>query len=201
MEVGQEIEGAISMETIMKVTKDMLIADVVRKYPSSVEIMLKHGLHCFGCGVSLYETIEQGTLGHGMSDEQMNALIDDLNKDIEDEIPEGAEAEQSEFTITSKAATKVKEFLRLEGKEGWGLRVGVIPGGCSGLTYLMDFQENAEQDDLVFDVEGVKFFVSKEDMEHLGGSTLDYIETLHAAGFKIDNPNVHSTCGCGKSFR
>ncbi len=183
---------------MMKVTKDMLIADVVRTYPQSVDIMLKHGLHCFGCGVSLYETIEQGTLGHGMSEEQLNALVEDLNNNLEQhEIT----TESKDFTVTEKAASKVKEFLRLENKEGWGLRVGVMPGGCSGLTYLMDFAQEKEEDDIVIEAGNVKFFVNKNDLEHLGGATLDYVETLQAAGFKIDNPNVHSTCGCGKSFR
>ena len=185
------------METIQKISKDMLIAEVVKKYPDSVEIMLKHGLHCFGCGVSLYETLEQGITGHGMSQEQLTALLDDLNSNIHDHSSEA----KGDFTVTEKAAVKVKEFLQREGKEGWGLRVGVIPGGCSGLTYLMDYEQESGEDDNVLEVEGVRFFVSRDDLEHLGGAKLDYVETLQASGFKIDNPNVKSSCGCGKSFR
>lgn len=186
------------METLTKVTKDMVISDVVRNYPQSVDIMLRHGLHCFGCGVSLYETIEQGALGHGMPEEQLDALVEDLNHLAENH-PE--KTEDRSFIVTERAALKAKEFMQKDGKEGWGLRVGVVPGGCSGLTYLMDFEQEKAEDDMVFEAQGVKFFVNSMDLEHLGGSTLDYIETLQGSGFKISNPNVRSTCGCGKSFR
>ncbi|MBI4018502.1 MAG: iron-sulfur cluster assembly accessory protein [Candidatus Aenigmarchaeota archaeon] len=187
------------METITKITKDMMIADLVRKHPQSVDVMLKHGLHCFGCGVSLYETIEQGTLGHGMSEEQLNAILEDLNN-MEPEEGRHQNAEEG-FAVTEKAAAKAREFMQRDGKQEWGLRVGVSPGGCSGFTYVLDFEQGGTGEDMVFVQHGIKFFISKADMEHLGGSTLDYLETLQGAGFKIHNPNVKTSCGCGKSFR
>jgi len=83
--------------------------------------------------------------------------------------------------------------------KGPGLRVKVVGGGCSGLSYQMSFDE-ARPDDQVFERDGMKVFIDKKSLLFLNGSELDYVEGLTGAGFKFQNPNVKGSCGCGESF-
>ena len=81
-----------------------------------------------------------------------------------------------------------------------GLRVGVVGGGCSGFSYSMQFENGAGAMDKTFEFEGLKLYVDATSLMYLQGASVDYIETLEGAGFKFENPNVKSTCGCGSSF-
>lgn len=101
--------------------------------------------------------------------------------------------------ITENAATKVKELLAKENREGQGLRMRVIGGGCSGLQYQMGF-DAAKEEDKVFENHGVKVIVDPKSFLYLAGSQVDFEDGLNGAGFKISNPNAESSCGCGKSF-
>jgi iron-sulfur cluster assembly accessory protein len=103
--------------------------------------------------------------------------------------------------ISEMAATKLKGLMDGEKKDPavWALRIGVQGGGCSGMTYFMDFDE-ARADDKVFASGGVRVVVDPKSILHLSGSVLDYSEGLMGSGFTIKNPNVKSSCGCGSSF-
>jgi iron-sulfur cluster assembly accessory protein len=103
-------------------------------------------------------------------------------------------------TLSEKAVGKVKEILAQQNPAPAGLRVGVVGGGCSGFSYSMSFENTAGMMDKTFEIEGLKIFVDATSAMYLNGCTIDYVETLEGAGFKFDNPNVKSTCGCGSSF-
>lgn len=102
--------------------------------------------------------------------------------------------------ITEVAAEKIKNLLCEQGNEGHGLRLGVMGGGCSGFQYKLDFEERAGDLDHVFEIAGVKIFIDMKSSLYLNGVTLDYHDGLMGAGFKIENPNARTTCGCGESF-
>src|SRR5262249_20256279 len=103
-------------------------------------------------------------------------------------------------TLTPTAVAKVKEIMAQQDPVPAGLRVGVVGGGCSGFSYSMSFENAAGLMDKVFDMEGLKVYVDSTSLTYLTGCTVDYLETLEGAGFKFDNPQVKSTCGCGSSF-
>lgn len=103
-------------------------------------------------------------------------------------------------TITPKAVEKIKEFMAEEKEHPEYLRVYVQGGGCSGLSYGMGFETKAEEDDTVIEENGVKLLIDSCSQDHLKGANVDYIESLMGSGFKINNPNAMSMCGCGKSF-
>lgn len=103
--------------------------------------------------------------------------------------------------LTEKAKDKVKEILLDQPETFAGLRIQVVGGGCSGFQYRMGFDKNFnDQNDSVFDFDGLKVFVDKSSLLYMDGSEVDYIEGLHGAGFKFNNPNVSGSCGCGSSF-
>jgi len=106
----------------------------------------------------------------------------------------------SPVNLTSNAIKKVKEIMAQQNPLPAGLRVGVVGGGCSGFSYSMSFENNAGLMDKTFDMDGLKVYVDATSVMYLQGCTVDYVETLEGAGFKFDNPNVKSTCGCGSSF-
>jgi len=106
----------------------------------------------------------------------------------------------SPVNMTPTAITKVKEIMAQQNPVPAGLRVGVVGGGCSGFSYSMSFENGAGMMDKIIDVDGLKIFVDATSMMYLTGVTVDYVETLEGAGFKFENPNVKSTCGCGSSF-
>ena len=105
------------------------------------------------------------------------------------------------LSISPKAAAKLAELLAAEKKDPatTGLRLGVQGGGCSGLTYIMEFNTKRETD-RVFSLDGVQVFVDPKSILYMSGSVLDYAEGLMGSGFSIKNPNVKGSCGCGHSF-
>jgi iron-sulfur cluster assembly protein len=105
------------------------------------------------------------------------------------------------LTISARAAAKLKDLLSAEKKDPAtvGLRLGVQGGGCSGLTYLMEFDSKREND-RVFAQDGVSVFVDPKSILYMSGSVLEYNEGLMGSGFSIKNPNVKGSCGCGHSF-
>jgi iron-sulfur cluster assembly protein len=103
-------------------------------------------------------------------------------------------------TLTTEAVTHIKRLCAENDMAGFGLRYGLQGGGCSGYTYLMEFEEAPQPDDEIFDFDGVRVFMNPLHIEYLRGSTIDYSDTLIGAGFQIKNPNVKRQCGCGSSF-
>jgi iron-sulfur cluster assembly protein len=103
-------------------------------------------------------------------------------------------------TVTQLAATKVREFMQKEGKSTGALRVYVTGGGCSGLSYGLALEDQVGDDDIVVEAYDVKVLVDAFSAKYLKGSKIDYLESLEGSGFKIDNPNVTSSCACGHSF-
>ena len=105
--------------------------------------------------------------------------------------------------LTPSALGKVREFIAGEKDlppETVGLRIGVMPGGCSGFKYEMSIDETAAEDDFVLDIEGVRVFVDPFSAQHLNGMKVDYVSTMQSQGFAFENPNATGGCGCGTSF-
>jgi iron-sulfur cluster assembly protein len=102
--------------------------------------------------------------------------------------------------LTSVANSKVKEIMSMQNPVPSTLRVAVVGGGCSGFQYHMAFENQTNESDEVVDFDGLKVAVDQMSSMYLEGVEIDYIETLEGAGFKFNNPNVKSTCGCGSSF-
>ena len=102
--------------------------------------------------------------------------------------------------MTKEAATFVKDLLKKDGKEAWGLKIEVLPGGCAGYKYFMGFQEKAASDEKAFEFHGVKLFLTDECLAMIHGSTIEFTSTLEATGLKVNNPNATCACGCSKSF-
>ena len=104
------------------------------------------------------------------------------------------------LSLTEVAASKVKEIMSQQNPAPSALRVAVVGGGCSGFSYHMAFDNQENPSDNVYEYDGVKVYVDQMSEMYLDGVQIDYIETLEGAGFKFNNPNVKSTCGCGSSF-
>ena len=103
--------------------------------------------------------------------------------------------------VTSAATGIIRDLLEQRAIPDHALRVFVTGGGCSGLQYGMAFQETAEAGDTVVQADGVRLLVDPASMMYLRGATIDYVDSLIGGGFRIENPNAASSCGCGHSFR
>ena len=103
--------------------------------------------------------------------------------------------------LTENAISKVNEIIAQQEPKPTALRVSVMGGGCSGFQYSMAFENNQMPLDKVYKFDGgLKVFVDQASLLYLENVSIDYVETLEGAGFKFENPNVKSTCGCGSSF-
>lgn len=106
------------------------------------------------------------------------------------------------LNITESAATEIKKFMA--GEEGLpesaGLRVRVVPGGCSGFQYSLNIEEESRQGDFILDENGVRLFVDMFSAQYLNGVEIDYVSSVMGSGFAFKNPNATGSCGCGTSF-
>jgi len=180
----------------LKITKDMLIGDIISKYPFCIETLIGFGVQCVGCHASYEETLEQGFLGHGFTPEKINEAVEQLNQVVDQALSNKGEI----LAITEGAAEKLKTLMKNNNKEGYGLRIDVIPGGCAGMSYDFDFQEKNSDDQLVIKDKNVKIFISKDQENFFKGSVLEYVDSFQGAGFRIKNNNVKASCACGTSF-
>src|SRR3990167_2647772 len=177
----------------MTIHKYMTISKIFETFPHKSQkiaaMMTSFGLQCVGCGAATYETLEAGTLGHGMTEGQLEALIGRLNDILAEE------QDLSKIMLTPRAAEKFIEIGKEEGLEKPMLRFGDQPGGCSGFEYVLDFSEGKTERDEVFESHGVEIHVDRGSLERLRGTEIDYTDGLRGAGFKVSNPNARSSCG------
>ncbi|MEM7008528.1 MAG: iron-sulfur cluster insertion protein ErpA [Thermodesulfobacteriota bacterium] len=104
------------------------------------------------------------------------------------------------FTVTTKAADEIKKLLADENLPEAVLRVRVVPGGCSGFSYEMGFDDEIEKSDKIIERDGIKVAIDELSAPYLNGGVLDYTDGLDGTGFAISNPNATGSCGCGQSF-
>ena len=117
-------------------------------------------------------------------------------------IPQQASTSGIALTVTDKAAEEVRKFMTAEQvpADTAGLRVSVLPGGCSGFKYSLNIEERALDDDMTVDAGGVRIFVDGFSAQYLSGVTIDYVTSMQGSGFTFSNPNASGGCGCGSSF-
>lgn len=117
---------------------------------------------------------------------------------VEQQAPAGG----FQLSLSDVAAAEVRKFIEAEKVpvETAGLRVSVLPGGCSGFKYSLNIEERALDDDIVVDVNGVRCFVDGFSAQYLSGVVIDYMSTMQGSGFTFHNPNATGGCGCGSSF-
>ena len=193
----------MEQEQIQTITKDTTIGEIVDKYPQVVDTLTSFGVHCVGCHVSPFESLEMGFKGHGMDDAKVAEAVTKLNEvinknPVEIKKEEPKDISNATLNVTDKAAEKIKALIKQEKKQA--LRISVKPGGCSGFEYGMELDDKTTDNDIVIEQKGIKIFVDKESMQKLDGVNVDYVDSLQGAGFKISNPNASKTCGCGSSF-
>lgn len=104
------------------------------------------------------------------------------------------------ITLTSSAAAAVRDVMAKKNLEGYALRVFVSGGGCSGLQYSLALDSNIRAEDVVTETDGIKLLIDEVSIKYMQGATIDYVDDLTSAGFKINNPTSYSTCNCGQSF-
>jgi iron-sulfur cluster assembly accessory protein len=106
------------------------------------------------------------------------------------------------ITLSERAVTELKDLMATQDKLNTALRVWVAGGGCSGLSYGMALDDSdPEEGDQVFEQDGVKIYVDGLSLNYMEGSSVDFVEDTLGGGFKVENPNAVSTCGCGSSFK
>lgn len=117
-------------------------------------------------------------------------------------VPQQAPTTGFDLTLTNRAAEEVRKFIAQEQvpAEVAGLRVSVLPGGCSGFKYSLNVEERPLDDDMVVEVNGVRVFVDGFSAQYLAGVTVDYVSSMQGSGFTFSNPNATGGCGCGSSF-
>ncbi len=111
------------------------------------------------------------------------------------------ETATSPVTVTPTAVAEVRRYMEEQGAtESAGLRVGVLPGGCSGFQYGLNIEDEAGEDDMILESNGVRLFVDPFSLQYLAGVEIDYVSTFQGSGFTFNNPNASGGCGCGSSF-
>lgn len=179
------------------ITREMTIADILGKWPEKsqklAQEMTNAGLHCVGCGAATWETLEAGMLGHGMEDAEVELLMNSLNEILKET------SDLTTISLTKRAADKFIALCKEDGLSKYALRFGDQPGGCSGFEYVLDFSDQATEEDAIFLSHGVEIHVEKQAVARLLGSEIDYYDGLNGAGFKVSNPNARGSCSCGSS--
>ncbi len=111
------------------------------------------------------------------------------------------QVQNDQVSLTTSAVQAVRDLLEKRNLSGYALRVFISGGGCSGFQYGMALEGNIRDEDLSWDYDGVKLVVDEISINYLRGASIDYVEDIMGSGFKIENPNAISSCGCGSSFR
>lgn len=166
------------------ITKEMQIDYVIRNYPLSTEIFLAYGLHCIGCSLAGWETIEQGAKVHGFDNKMLNEMI----KDVNNEIANQEKFEDNAKVKITKRATHQVAILMKKSKGSKYLRIAII-NTPYGIRYGFKFSKRKKKTDTLIEKDVVMFIIDKKSIKQLIGSTMDYLSILPGNGFKIFQVN------------
>ncbi len=169
-----------------KITGDMTISEIFsefREYSGELSsVMLESGLHCFGCGASSFETLEEGCLAHGWDEEQIKKIVEELNNVLSEKEKEKEALKKisspEKFTVTDNAAKKIKSLI---GEEE-NVRIEVIEGMD---IFDMDVSKEKEEGEVEFKEKGITFFVKEKSLDSIKGVVLDYAKDRFGEGFKF----------------
>lgn len=180
------------------IRRDMIIGDIVALFPDAAEILLSYGIHCVGCYANAFETLEQGLLGHGYTEEQLEELINELNEYAEEYFsgetasPLPKEAEELSMTLTPAAVEQIQKVAEAEDKSNKPLRIELVKS-ADGFKYRMNFIDASEIRDIdkTFQFAGgaVKIILDKRDHRSLHELEIDFVTEDDRSGFKMNNPN------------
>lgn len=170
----------------------MNVMEIIALHSGAADVLSTYGLHCVGCAFNQLDSLEDGARSHGMTDDDIALMVNDLN-----DLLSGAVPPPATLTITTPAAKALAAMAAKEGKSGHGLRVATDEQGA----FCMEFERTAKHDDVLFknaEVPELTFFASPATLWRIGGSTIDYRE----GRFKLDLPAKacacgKETCGCG----
>ncbi len=186
-----------SKEMPTNIHAQMTIEEILSLFPYKAQKLSQEitnaGLHCVGCHAATWETLEGGMKGHGMDQVAIDRLVGRLNALLNEKV------DTSTVTITPRAAKKYLEILEEEGKQGYGIRFAERMAGCNGFEYSLDYSQKKTPNDVVVVSQGIEIHMEQSLVSRLLGSEIDYVDGLQGSGFKISNPNVRSSCGCGSS--
>ncbi|MBS3061876.1 MAG: iron-sulfur cluster assembly accessory protein [Candidatus Diapherotrites archaeon] len=187
--------------TAARVSSRMTIGEIVTQYPEAVEPLFEAGVPCAGCGVRFDASLSESLSNQGIEGPKADEFISKLNETI-DKIQSdygiGPDSPKT-IAISSRAAEKIKSLMEKQNQNG-GLRFAAMPGGCSGFSYALGFENKPAPNDEIVQEKGVSFFIDKNMLSILNGCRIDYVDALQGSGFKINNPNAKNTCSCGQSF-
>ena len=167
--MGEQSSEQTTVE--QRLRRELTIGDVLEQYPDAAPLLTEKGIHCVGCHVSPFETLEEGFRSHGMSEEEIDTTLADVNEKLDHVMknkparaPTVCSADPS-LEVSCGAVAKVLELLKKEGKDTTktALRIAVLPGGCSGMTYDFSFDSDGKQaDDNVIEKDGLTVLVDKK---------------------------------------
>lgn len=187
---------------LTKVNAKTPLGDILR-YPPLVDILQETGLQLVGCSLPLDMSLKRFFRAQGLPSSQLDTSLSQLNVAIE-ELHTQLDSDEviGDITITDMAAEKITQFLEQKSQLDAGLRITVVPGGCSGYQYYLKVDKARENYDVVFSKNGAHVIVAKADISLVNNSILDFKDslTVGGGGFMLDNPNAKSTCACGQSF-
>jgi hybrid cluster-associated redox disulfide protein len=167
---------------IIKFTKDSKIGDVIQKYPQSIDVFMNYGLHCIGCSLAGWETIEQGAQVHGFNNKIINQLLKELNQYISNQLPD-LDNDTSPIKVTSRAAKQVLNLMK-KSKGAKYLRITLVQLPF-GHKYGFKFEKKKSKSDIIIEKYNTHFVISNKDFKVIKGSTLDYLSFIPGNGFKI----------------
>lgn len=198
-----------------KITKFWPINKILEVFPDSVELMVEIGLHCFGCHANSIERLNEGMLSHGFTEEEINEFVNDLNSefnkykeknltkplpnDFTTEIVKEANTQYYKcagLLFTQTAYDALHELL----EDFKGLQIKLDAGGCSGYSYIYDFKNSPDDDEMEFKLsEKITLYINDFTFDKLKGTIVDFKFGIKDAGLKFTNPNTKDSCHCGTS--
>ncbi len=171
-----------------RITKDTIISEAIRISPDAANLLFEEGIHCVGCGVSGFESIEEGLSVHGKTDEEVEELVKRMNDAIPKKVSFG------KMFITEKAIKALKEMLSETDDEN-SIRIAVTDG-CGGFEYDFSMVKSGEEGDVTITENDLTIHIEKKSEKLLVGATLDFVDTPRGSGFHIDNPNTSKGTDC-----
>ncbi len=178
------------------ITPDMTIGKIVEQYPQTAEVLLGYGLQCVGCAVNPYETLEQGALGHGMSQDSLESLLQEANMVVTKQAP--FEMNPEGITLAPNAVDTLEAMMEADGKQGQGLKIDAKKEG-EGIDYFLDIVENAEENELTFEWDGINIFINQDSLDLMKPSVIDFVSMPGGEGFKVIALKEEvKTCKCNK---